>query len=75
MNSNNPGGNNPGSTITKSIKRRSFFYYLTAGAVGVYALTKMPFNIVRSKVQTAGRIKVKENPYAVKRDANKGSRG
>jgi hypothetical protein len=74
--------NDSGSSITKSIKRRSFFFYLTAGAAGVYALTKMPFNIFRSKVQTAGRIKVKENPHAVKRDNNKsaqnkstGSRG
>jgi len=50
------------------IKRRNFFYYLSAGALGAYALTKMPFKIFRSKVSTASKIKVKENPYAVKRD-------
>jgi hypothetical protein len=56
------------------IKRRNFFFYLTAGAAGVYALTKMPFNIFRSKLSTAGRVKVKENPYAVKRTGNMRSR-
>jgi hypothetical protein len=55
--------------INKKIKRRNFFYYLTAGAAGAYALTKMPFKIFQSKVSSASKIKVKENPYAVKRES------
>jgi len=52
----------------KPIKRRNFFYYLTAGAAGAYALTKLPFKIFQSKVKASSSIRVKENPYAVKRD-------
>ena len=55
--------------INKKIKRRNFFYYLSAGAVGAYALTKVPFKIFHSKLSSAARIKVKENPYAVKRES------
>jgi hypothetical protein len=55
--------------INKKIKRKNFFYYLTAGAAGAYALTKMPFKIFQSKVSSASKIKVKENPLAVKRDS------
>jgi hypothetical protein len=56
--------------LNKPIKRRNFFYYLSAGAVGAYALTKLPFKIFQSKVKAASSsIRVKENPYAVKREA------
>jgi hypothetical protein len=74
MNSNNSGSitgfkNKAGSgRINPTIKRRNFFYYLAAGAAGVYAFTRMPFNIFKSKVAEASKIKVKENPYAVKRE-------
>ncbi len=53
------------------IKRRNFFYYLSAGAAGAYALTKLPFKIFQSKVSSATKIKVSENPYSVKRDPAK----
>lgn len=70
MNSNNSGSTKEltsGNTLI--IKRRNFFYYLAAGAAGVYAFTRMPFNIFKSKVASASKIQVKENPYAVKRVA------
>lgn len=51
------------------IKRRNFFFYLGAAGAGVYALTKLPFKIFQQKVRTESGMKVKENPYAVKRDA------
>ncbi len=75
MNSNNSGSitefkdKADSSRFNPTIKRRNFFYYLAAGAAGVYAFTKMPFNIFKSKVAEASKIKVKENPYAVKRVA------
>ncbi|MCI0450303.1 MAG: hypothetical protein L0Y79_11060 [Chlorobi bacterium] len=61
-------------TKTK-IKRRNFFYYLSAGALGIYALTKHPFKIFTSKVKASSSIKVKENPYAVKRDLKGSTNG
>lgn len=69
MNSNNSGSSTEFKNITPAkIKRRNFFYYLAAGAAGVFAVTKAPFNIFKSKVASASKITVKENPYAVKRD-------
>jgi hypothetical protein len=70
MNSNNSGSSKDLiNRNTPTIKRRNFFFYLAAGAAGVYAFTKMPFNIFKSKVASASRIQVKANPYAVKREA------
>ncbi len=57
------------------IKRRNFFYYLTAGAVGAYGFVKMPFKIFQSKISSASKIKAKENPYAVKRVMKGSSNG
>lgn len=59
MNSNKP----------VKIKRRNFFYYLSAGAMGAYALTKHPFKIFQSKVKAESSVRVKENPHAVKRES------
>ena len=59
--------NNPSNRI--KIKRRNFFLYLTAGAASVYALGRLPFKIFQRKIKAETSIKVKENPYAVKRDA------
>ncbi len=61
MNSNN-------SNNSKKIHRRNFFLYLGAGAAAVAAFTKLPFNIFQQKVKAETSIRVKENPYAVKRD-------
>lgn len=83
MNSNNSGSNSEvlkdknsitkgDSIINPTIKRRKLFFYLAAGAASIYGLTKMPFNIFKSKVAQATRITVKENPYAVKRDPKRG---
>jgi len=45
--------------------------YLGVSLVGIFSLSKMPWNLFRSKVykETANKtkIKIKENPYAVKR--------
>jgi len=64
------------NNLTKpKIKRRNFFYYLSAGALGIYAFTKRPFKIFTSKLKAESSIKVKENPYSVKRglkDLNNG---
>ena len=76
MNSNNSGSITEIKTTTPAkIKRRNFFYYLAAGAAGVYAVTRAPFNIFRSKVASASKITVKENPYAVKRETGKPDQG
>lgn len=76
MNSNNSGSFKESKTETPSkIKRRNFFYYVAAGAAGVYAFTRMPFNIFKSKVASASKIKVKENPFAVKRGSKGMSNG
>lgn len=80
MNSNNSGSNSEvtketnsiSKTLNPVIKRRKLFVYLAAGAASVYGLTKLPFNIFRSKVAQATRITVKENPYAVKREPKRG---
>jgi len=61
MNSNNSKSN-------VKIKRRNFFIYLGAGAASVYALTQLPFKMFQRKIKAETSIKVKENPYAVKRE-------
>ncbi len=62
MNSNNP---------KSKIKRRNFFMYLGAGAASAFALTKLPMRIFQQKIKSETAMKVKANPYAVKRDAVK----
>ena len=70
MNSNNSGNSN-----SNKIKRRNFFVYLGAGALGALALTKLPFKLLQQKYKAETSIKVQTNPYAVKRDMTKGSNG
>lgn len=70
MNSNN-SSNSKAAKETPKIKRRNFFVYLGAGAISAYALTKLPFNLFRRKLKAEASVKVKENPYAVKRDMSK----
>lgn len=50
------------------IKRRNFFFYLGAAGAGVYALTKLPYRLFQQKLKAETSLKIKENPYSVKRD-------
>ena len=62
--------NSTGSGVQKKIKRRSFFYYIGAAALGAVVFTKFPFNLIKRTQNPSGRIssiKVTENPFAVKR--------
>ena len=60
---------------TKKIKRRNFFMYLGAGALGMYALKSLPFKLFQKKIKAETSIKIKANPYAVKRERNKNRTG
>ncbi len=71
INNSSNKGNLNGKGNSPKIKRRNFFVYLGAGALGAYALTKLPFRLFQQKLKAETGIKVKENPYAVKRDASK----
>jgi hypothetical protein len=55
---------------TGQIKRRNFFIYLGASIVGIFSITKLPFKIFQSKINSelSNRIKISENPLAVKRE-------
>ena len=57
---------------TKKIKRKNFFYYLGASALGIYTISQIPFNKIQSKLRKETRqkadIKVRQNPHAVKRN-------
>lgn len=64
MNSNS--SNNP-----KKIQRRNFFLYLGAGAAAAAAVTGLPFKLFQKKVEAETSIKVKANPFAVKRETGK----
>jgi hypothetical protein len=61
----------------KKIKRRNFFYYIGAAAVGSFVLSKFPFNFLKKNLSTKSHssIKVTENPFAVKRTHPPGTRG
>lgn len=63
MNSNNP---------KSKIKRRNFFMYLGAGTASALALTKLPIKLFQQKIKSETALKVKANPYAVKRDKMSG---
>lgn len=61
---------------SSKIKRRNFFYYLGASALGIFSVSKLPINIFKSKINrelTERNISqkpvVKPNPFAVKRDS------
>lgn len=53
-----------------NIKRRNFFYYLGASLVGIFSISKLPFNFVQNRINKdiKGSVKITENPYAVKRE-------
>lgn len=66
------------NSFSKSITRKKFFIYAGAAAAGVYSLTKLPFEIFKSKVEDSSKAKAvtfKENPSAVKRTINTKSNG
>ena len=76
MNSNSSNSSKNSESINnpiepKRIKRRNFFVYLGAGALGAYALTKLPFRLFQQKLKAETSIKVKANPYSVKRNMSK----
>ena len=65
MNLNNNNG-------TTRIKRRNFFMYLVVSVFGIFSLSKLPFNLFKSRINneiTKKRISVKPNPFAVKRSS------
>lgn len=66
-NSSNKGKLNSNVNSPK-IKRRNFFVYLGSGLLGAYALTKLPFRLFQQKLKAETSIKVKANPYSVKRN-------
>jgi hypothetical protein len=69
MNSNSSGDKN-------KIKRRNFFYYIGAAAITAAVSSVIPFRFFKKDTTGTARptssIKVKENPYSVKRGSNNG---
>jgi hypothetical protein len=72
MNSNNSGGII--KTEKKLLKRRNFFYYIGAAAAAGFAASFIPFRFFKKENESprVSSIKVKENPYSVKRGSNNG---
>jgi hypothetical protein len=62
--------NTSGST---KLKRRSFFAYLSAFVLGMFSLSKLPLNLIKSRLNNelrkGNKPLVRENPYAVKRNS------
>lgn len=53
------------------IKRRNFFYYIGAAALGAVVFNNFPFSIFKRSALSGRKlsIKVNESPYSVKRTA------
>jgi hypothetical protein len=55
------------------IKRRNFFTYLGASVLGIFSMSKLPVNLFKSKLNNelrrAGKVTVKANPDAIKRNS------
>lgn len=64
---------------TGKIKRKKFFLYSGALALGMLAVSKFPFNIFKSNQDTNIRknssIKITQNPNAVKRNSRQDNNG
>jgi hypothetical protein len=64
---------------TGNIKRRNFFLYLGVSIAGIFSFSKLPWKLFQSKVyKETGydkKIKIKENPLAVKRVPEKSLNG
>lgn len=72
MNSNNSGER---IKIKRNLlPRRNFFYYLGAAAAAAAVASWFPFKFFKNKQDSprTSSIKVKENPFAVKRGSNNG---
>jgi hypothetical protein len=58
---------------TPKIKRRRFFTYLGVSVLGILSLSKLPFDLFKSRINNEiaknNRISLKPNPYAVKRSS------
>ncbi len=56
---------------TRKIKRRNFFIYLGASVLGFATFSRIPLKIFKSstlyKNKNKQKLRVSENPYAVKR--------
>ena len=67
-----------GNNSTK-IRRRSFFLYLGASVFGIFSLSKLPFNLFKSRLNNelkrGQKLSVKANPYAVKRTSGGAKNG
>ncbi|MEO8665269.1 MAG: hypothetical protein ABI462_07220 [Ignavibacteria bacterium] len=58
------------------IKRKKFFLYSGAVALGIYTASKIPFNFFQTKQsQKVSSIKITQNPHAVKRKAREVNNG
>ena len=72
---------------SSKIKRRNFFYYLGAFALGIFSVSKLPISIFKSKINrelternalkhnALQKPVVNPNPYAVKRDSGGAKNG
>lgn len=66
------------STLSKNIDRKKFFIFSGTAILGFLALSKMPFNIFKSKSsaeKTESSIKITQNPNAVKRKSRQANTG
>ncbi|CAN5607972.1 hypothetical protein BH10BAC5_BH10BAC5_22240 [soil metagenome] len=56
----------------KKINRKKFFVYFASFAAGAYALTKLPANFIRSKLNEGSKlVSFSENPLSVKRNSSR----
>lgn len=64
--------------LHKNIDRKKFFMFSGSAILGFLALSKMPFNIFKSKSsaeKTETSIKITQNPNAVKRKSRQANTG
>jgi hypothetical protein len=56
---------------TGNIKRRNFFLYLGISLAGIFSISKLPWKFFQTKIYQESdikkKVKIEENPYAVKR--------
>jgi len=64
------------NVIKPSIKRRKFFTYAGALALGIFSISKIPFNFFGSNnSEKKVAIKIERNPLAVERRKRAGDNG
>lgn len=61
---------NKKSESKNGMKRKKFFLYLGASAMGLYSVVANPFRIFAKKENKSGsaKLKVQQNPLAVQRN-------